>query len=170
MKISKFLFEVQMKSFCNLQQVSIISSSRISYFLLSVVPGWTGIVISVSTLIWLLKTYHTGNKILETRVENFLMNQSGWSIHCINDLTIRILRMRQLKGGCYLPFPRDLLAKEKPGAVLNISNSATHKHNDGKMFLWRCLAKHFPEIGKKSTSLRSNRLVKTYKKANVVKT
>lgn len=113
------------------------------------------------------KILNTGNKKLEAQVENFLMNQSGWSVHCINDLTIRILRLRQIKGGSYIPLPLDLLAKEKSGALLNINNSETNKDNDDeKCFLWCCLAKLFPVIGKNRN--RSNRLVKTYKKKEMM--
>lgn len=107
------------------------------------------------------------NKKLETQIENFLMNQSGWSVHCIKDLTMRILRLRQIKGGAYIPIPPELITKEKSGSILNIRNDVQNPDNDHeKCFLWCCLAKLFPVTGKNRN--RTNRLVKTYKTKHIM--
>lgn len=110
---------------------------------------------------------NTANKKLEAQVENFLMNQSGWSVHCINDFTLRILHLRQIKGGAFIPTPSELSSKEKSGSLLNIQNYEENADRDHeKCFLWCCLAKLHPVVGKNRN--RTNRLVKTYKKRLVM--
>ncbi len=113
------------------------------------------------------KIIDTATKKLEIEIENFLRNQSGWTVNNIENLTLRVLKLRILTGSSYIPLPSELLSRQRSGALLNIKNTQVTPDNDHlKCFLRSVLAKLSPVTG--PNRYRKNTLVKTYKQKDIM--
>jgi hypothetical protein len=70
--------------------------------------------------------------ILNREMTELASKKSGWSIHSVNHLEIRINKYTPLVGHRFIPLPKETAAK---GAVINVQN------NDSKCFKYAVLSK-----------------------------
>src|SRR5207253_11158929 len=66
---------------------------------------------------------------IQRSIEAFAEKGSGWVIHCVHVVYIKVAKNEPLRPSSYIPLPRGLKVKKK--AIVNVEN-----HHDNKCFLY----------------------------------
>lgn len=75
---------------------------------------------------------------IDKQIDSYIMKNSGWAIESLQELTLRVLFLRQVKGSGWIETPIALKAKERSSTIINI------KCTDNLCFAYSILAKLFP--------------------------
>jgi hypothetical protein len=108
---------------------------------------------------------HTVKSILCSGIEKILAEEasyqgkgSGWTLHSIDGIMIRISKFVPLRGSSYIPLPNFVSSRK---AVVN------PKNYDQKCFMWAVLAKHVEGDNPHRVDYRYENLVDKYNFSNI---